>query len=109
MASVESMFSKKRRNAKERWEDFCHQHIRSLEEACLPEPVASSEAVFRELLYKGSVKTRNQLFSLEELDAKEWEGLKAFASKFFNEFESYAPLDRFLAFGREVDRRDSAS
>jgi hypothetical protein len=74
----------------------------------LPSVALHSEDRFRRLLGEGSVSlARTRLASLDRLDAQQWAALEGFCLAFFHGFESYEPLELFLAFKHELRRRRS--
>src|SRR5262245_15970896 len=92
-------------NRHDLWAAFCHQYRESLAAAGLPEVIARSEPLFRDLLRDGSASGRGAWAALAEVSPQQWAGLAEFVAVFFREFESFAPLDLFPAYRREAERR----
>jgi hypothetical protein len=81
-----------------------------LAEAQLPSAITNSEPRFRELLELGTCRIGEKTnIALQHLAEAQWSALEKFATAFFNEFESYAPLELFPAFRNEVQRRGRTS
>jgi hypothetical protein len=95
------------RNEFDIWRDFCALHAALLAETGLPEAIRLNEHRFRDLLREGSAKSADGPLLLASLTNSRWSALEQFARAFFHEFESYAPLDLFPAFRRELERRGS--
>lgn len=96
-----------RRNRHDIWQRFCDQHRELLAETGLPVSVTSAEHRFRDLLREGHVSIGQVVTSLRDIMEAQWSALERFADLFFHEFESYAPLEEFREFRRELDRRES--
>ena len=92
-------------NRHDTWLAFCTQYRPLLAEAGLPDANALREERFRDLLRNGSASGRGVTVTLAELPAERWAGLARFVAVFFRECESFAPLDLFPAYRREVERR----
>lgn len=95
------------RNRHDIWLRFCEKHRESLAGTGLPTALTRSEHRFRELLGLGIAGIGDVTNSLGEMSPAQWSALRQFTVHFFNEFESYAPLDLFPAFRREAERRES--
>jgi hypothetical protein len=89
------------------WLRFCGKHAQLLAETGLPPALAHSVHHFRNLLHDGQVEVNEVNISLANLSDEQWYALEKFATVFFDAYESYAPLDIFLAFRQEVQRRGS--
>ena len=91
------------------WTSFLNDH-RDVVCATNLLPVAlHSEARFRRLLSEGRVKVvGGQEECLCRLDAEQWLALERFCKVFFDEFESCYPLEFFLAFKHELQRRGTS-
>ena len=92
-------------NQHDSWLRFCEKHRAILTQTGLPPSIIHAEHRFRDLLREGMARTDKEEASLSRLEPVQWSALEQFASIFFNEFESYAPLDLFPAFRREAARR----
>ncbi len=90
------------------WTRFCAEHQSLLAEIGLPVAVTRSEHKFRDLMESGTAKVGQAEVSLTDLGQEQWNALEKFTTVFFREFESYAPLDLFPAFRRELQRRQSS-
>lgn len=87
------------------WLRFCDRHRAVLGAAGLPDAVVRGEDRFRELLRDGSTSVAGLSASLVGLTPVQWSALVRFTEIFFPEFASYAPMDLFPAFRRELERR----
>jgi hypothetical protein len=97
--------SRKRRDG---WEAYLATHEHLVYPIDLPAFVLLSEFQFRKLLGEGIVHTMDgEQASLSSLDATQWDALEKFCKVFFLEFESYDPLEQFLALKHELQRRGS--
>ena len=96
-----------RRNRHDAWVHFCGVHRELIAATGLPETATYREHRFRDLLCEGGIQTGGVSTSLTELTAEQWSSMERFASKFFDEFESWAPLDQFPAYRREAQRRSN--
>ena len=93
-------------NRTDGWVRFC---------ACYPDLIADIsfpailwvEHRFRDLLRDGYARAGGEEVVLAELSDPDWGALERFVAVFFRECESYAPLELFPAFRREVERRVS--
>jgi len=92
-------------NRHDSWLRFCEMHQSLITGIGLPEAIIRGEDRFRDLLRDGATAGRGVEASLADLSPEQWEALERFTSVFFRECESYAPLDLFPAFRREVERR----
>ena len=92
-------------NRHDSWLRFCGLYRDLLADTGLPEAITHSEDRFRDLLRDGSAAGRGVAVALGDLSGEQWAGLEQFAAVFFRECESYAPLELFPAFRREVERR----
>ncbi len=92
-------------NRYDSWLRFYGLHRGVLAGAKLPDTVISSEERFRDLLRDGAASGGGFEVSLAELSAEQWVALTQFVAVFFQECESFAPLDLFPAFRRETERR----
>jgi hypothetical protein len=91
------------------WRRYLAAHDETVLATGLPPLVFHSEGRFRRLLGEGTVSTEGTLrASLDSLDDQQWVALERFCRAFFQEFESYEPLEQFLAFKHELQRRGSA-
>ncbi len=95
------------RNKHDTWQQFCTLHSAVLAETELPELVTWNEHRFRDLLREGTVASGETNVLLTSLADGQWSALERFATVFFREFESWAPLDLFPAFRRETERRQT--
>jgi hypothetical protein len=94
------------RKLRDSWASFLTDHNTLVSATGLPSSALHSEARFRRLLGEGSVNAAGtQEASLASLDAQQWAALEGFCRLFFQEFESYDPLEQFLAFKHELRRR----
>jgi hypothetical protein len=87
------------------WLQFCDKCADSLIATGLPKAITHGEHRFRDLLRGGEVVSHGASASFADLSQTRWTALERFVEMFFNEFESYAPLELFPAFRREADRR----
>jgi hypothetical protein len=78
-----------------------------LAETGIPESVTRNEHRFRDLLREGTTSLGDVTVLLTAFSDVQWSALEGFATVFFSEFESYAPLHLFLAFRREIERRET--
>jgi hypothetical protein len=92
-------------NRHDTWQRFCTRHAAWLADTGIPESVTRNEHRFRDLLCEGTTSRGDVTVLLTALSDVQWSALEGFATVFFREFESYAPLDLFLAFRREIERR----
>jgi hypothetical protein len=79
-------------NRHDSWLRFCSLYLDLLASTGLPEAITHSEDRFRDLLRDGLAAGRGVAVSLAQLPAEQWAGLEQFATVFFRECESYAPL-----------------
>lgn len=86
------------------WLRFCSDNQAELDANELM-PVALSENKFRDLLHSGSISVHGASVTLESLTPQQWAALSDFCERYFNEFESYSPLEQFLAYAKEHERR----
>jgi hypothetical protein len=87
------------------WAAFLAGHDSLVSATGLPSAALRSEDRFGRLLGEGSVSTAGtREASLGGLDARQWAALEGFCRAFFREFESYGPLEQFLAFKHELRR-----
>lgn len=93
------------RNRHKCWLAFCDQHRPLLANAGLPDAIARSENRFRDLLRDGAAFGQGVGLSLAELPTERWVGLTQFVAVYFQECESFAPLELFPAYRREAERR----
>ena len=97
------------RKKRDYWASFLADHNALVSATGLPSVALDSEDRFRRLLGEGSVSTAGmQMASLGRLDAQQWAALEKFCRVFFLEFESYEPIESFLAFKDELRRRGSS-
>jgi hypothetical protein len=96
-------------NRHDLWLAFCDHNRALLAEVGLPEAIARSESLFRDLLRGGAATGRGARAALRELSPVQWAALARFATVFFREFESYAPLDLVPAYRLEAERRSDAA
>jgi hypothetical protein len=90
------------------WTAFVAEHNAPVAATGLPSVALHSEDRFRRLLGERSVSLAGtQWASLDRLDAEQWAALEGFCRAFFYEFESYEPLELFLAFKHVLRRRGS--
>jgi hypothetical protein len=73
----------------------------------LPETITHAEHKLRDLLRDGHAEAGTSACALSDLNTKQWTAFESFVETFFRQFESYAPLDLFPEFRREVGRRGS--
>jgi hypothetical protein len=92
-------------NRHDSWLRFCGLHPQLLADTGLPEAITHGEDRFRDLLRDGAASGRGVGASLGDLSTEQWAALERFAAVFFHECESYAPLELFPAFRREIERR----
>lgn len=91
------------------WAAFLAKHEAAVCATGLPRVAFRGEDRLRRLLlYEGTVSTLDEgEAALESLDSTQWTALEKFCRVFFHEFESRDPLEQFLAFKRELQRRES--
>ena len=94
-------------NRHDLWLRFCTIYQEVLVTTGLPHAITHGEHRFRDFLRDGSAAGCGVAASLTDLSASQWEPFERFVAVFFNEFESYAPLELFPAFRREAERRGS--
>jgi hypothetical protein len=87
------------------WLRFCNQHEQTLTATGLPTAITHGEHRFRDLLRDGNAAGRGVSAALADLSGTQWSALEQFVEVFFNEFESYAPLELFPAFRHEAEDR----
>jgi hypothetical protein len=92
-------------NRHDSWLGFCGRHRHLLAVAQLPCGVVRHEGRFRDLLEYGAASAGDAAVTLCGLSAERWAGLTGLVAAFFRDVETFAPLDRFPAFRREVERR----
>jgi hypothetical protein len=96
----------RRRKPGDGWAAFITEHHALVSATGLPSVALRSEDRFRRLLGEGSVSLAGTIrASLGRLDAEQWAALEGFCRAFFHEFESYEPLEMFLALKHELRRR----
>jgi hypothetical protein len=95
------------RNRHDTWQEFCKEHREVLTATGLPAEITHAEHKLRDLLRDGCAEVGASAYALSDLDMEQWTAFERFVGVFFREFESYAPLDLFPEFRREVERRCS--
>jgi hypothetical protein len=100
--------SSRSRKLRHGWPSFLEAHEEQVFATGLPLVAFHSEDRFRRLLSEGILSTAgSQAASLAVLNDRQWATLEEFCRIFFSEYESYDPLEQFLAFKYELRRRGS--
>jgi hypothetical protein len=87
------------------WASFCNDNQTILSVTGLPTAISHGEERFRDLLRDGSARGCGVTATFADLDIEQWSALEQFVARFFQEFESYAPLELFPAYRKEGERR----
>jgi hypothetical protein len=98
---------RKKHNASDRWIAFLQEHADMLVQTGLPPMALRSLGGFRNLFRDGIIRFGDNETRLENLSQTQWICLESFAKVYFDEFDSFVPLDLYPAFREELNKRGS--